>query len=32
MSLLDRITGPTDLKGLPTAKLASLAAEIRGFD
>jgi 1-deoxy-D-xylulose-5-phosphate synthase len=31
MSLLGRITGPTDLKALPTATLASLAAEIRAF-
>ncbi|MGQ0715827.1 MAG: 1-deoxy-D-xylulose-5-phosphate synthase [Pseudonocardiales bacterium] len=31
MSLLGRITGPTDLKGLPTATLAVLAEEIRAF-
>ena len=31
MNLLDRITGPTDLKGLPTATLAGLAADIRAF-
>jgi 1-deoxy-D-xylulose-5-phosphate synthase len=31
MSLLDRITGPTDLKELPTATLADLAVEIRAF-
>ncbi|HSL06428.1 MAG TPA: 1-deoxy-D-xylulose-5-phosphate synthase [Pseudonocardiaceae bacterium] len=31
MSLLGRITGPTDLKGLSTAALAVLAEEIRAF-
>ena len=31
MSVLGRITGPTDLKKLPTATLALLAREIRAF-
>ncbi|MGH4010871.1 MAG: flavodoxin-dependent (E)-4-hydroxy-3-methylbut-2-enyl-diphosphate synthase, partial [Pseudonocardiaceae bacterium] len=31
MSLLGRITGPTDFKGLSTATLAALAEEIRAF-
>jgi 1-deoxy-D-xylulose-5-phosphate synthase len=31
VSLLGRITGPTDLKGLSTATLAALAEEIRAF-
>jgi 1-deoxy-D-xylulose-5-phosphate synthase len=31
MSVLGRITGPTDLKKLPTATLAVLAREIRAF-
>ncbi len=31
MSLLGRITAPADLKGLPAAALAALAAEIRAF-
>ncbi|MGH3946517.1 MAG: 1-deoxy-D-xylulose-5-phosphate synthase N-terminal domain-containing protein, partial [Pseudonocardiaceae bacterium] len=31
MSLLGRITGPTDLKGLSLASLAVLAEEIRAF-
>ena len=31
MSLLDHLTGSTDMKGLSSATLGALAAEIRGL-